>query len=74
MAQELITSGRRRKFVLPGPEDSLTTIAERLFPGDAEGPSRLLSWNLHLAVRRAPIGPPDAVLGTDIVYVEPPQP
>jgi hypothetical protein len=49
-------------------------VAAREFPGDTEAPQRLLSWNLHLALRRSPSGAPGQLLGTDIVYLEPPRP
>jgi hypothetical protein len=74
MSQDYTVEGRRRHFVFPRPDDSLTTLAARLFPGDDEAANRLLSWNLHLAARRAPIGGPGDLLVTDIVYIEPPQP
>jgi hypothetical protein len=74
MSEGYSVEGRRRHFVFPRPGDSLTSLAQRLFPDDDEAAERLLSWNLHLAARRAPIGGPGALLGTDIVYIEAPQP
>jgi hypothetical protein len=74
MSQAHTVEGRRRRFVFPRPGDNLSDLAERLYPGDAEATNRLLSWNLHLAARRAPIGGSGELLGTDIVYIEPPQP
>lgn len=47
-------------------------MAARLLPDDADGGRTLLSWNLHLALRRTPVGEGDQLLGTDIVYTEPP--
>jgi hypothetical protein len=35
---------------------------------------RLLSWNLHLSLRRQPVGEHGRLLGTDIVYLEAPLP
>ncbi|MGD9703954.1 MAG: hypothetical protein AB7Q42_23180 [Acidimicrobiia bacterium] len=64
----------RRRYVFPMHGDTIETVARRLFPGDDEATRRLLSWNLHLALRRAPVGAPGQLLGTDIVYVEPPLP
>ncbi len=32
------------------------------------------SWNLHLALRRSPTGEAGKLLGSDIVYLEPPLP
>ena len=43
-------------------------------PTDAQAAQRLLSWNLHLALRRGPVGESGELLGTDIVYLEPPRP
>jgi hypothetical protein len=60
-----------RRFVHPEPDDTLASIAAREL-GEIDGAEeQLLSWNLHLAAR-APIGPPGAVLASDIVFVEPP--
>lgn len=64
--------GVSRRYVFPEPGDTLTTLADRVLPGVADGPSTLLSWNLHLAMRPFPVGAPGEVLCTDIVYVEPP--
>lgn len=61
-----------RHFVFPSPGDTLTTIAARVLPDEADGGRTLLSWNLHLALRRTPVGEGDVLLGTDIVYTEPP--
>ena len=64
--------------MLPEPDDTVTSIANRLFPGDTEAPMRLLSWNLHLVTRRSLShepsndGDPGPLLCTDIVYVEAP--
>jgi hypothetical protein len=63
-----------RRYVFPEPGDTIDTLAARVCPGEAEAATRLLSWNLHLAMRRAPVGGPGALLPTDIVYVEAPQP
>lgn len=68
-AEPTATAGRA--FVFPEPGESLATLAERLFPADADALHRLLSWNLHLAVRRSATGGP-ALLSTDIVYLDAP--
>jgi len=65
-------TARSRQYVFPATGDTLTSIAARLLPGDADGGRTLLSWNLHLALRRTPVGEGDVLLGTDIVYTEPP--
>jgi hypothetical protein len=60
--------------VFPEPGDTLETIAARELPGVDGAAMRLASWNLHLAVRRTPIGAPGELLCTDIVYVQEPEP
>ncbi len=64
----------RRRFVHAGHGDSVAQVAAREFPDDPTAPQRLLSWNLHLALRRSPSGAPGRLLGTDIVFIEPPRP
>jgi hypothetical protein len=61
-----------RKFVHPEEGDTLETIADRHFPGRSpeRGVEELLSWNLHLVNRL--VGPSTGVLGSDLVYLEPP--
>ena len=63
-----------RRFIHPGPGDTLETIAQRELPGvvPEQAAEELLSWNLHLANRL--VGQVSGVLGSDIVYVEPPRP
>jgi hypothetical protein len=54
--------------------DSIAAIAARELPGDPDGAQHLLSWNLHLTLRRVPVGVDGALMGSDIVYLEPPLP
>lgn len=66
-----------RAFVFPHPGDTIASVAARVLP-EVDGAERLLlSWNLHLAVRRSPTGGASGaaseLLCTDIVYVEAPQ-
>ena len=63
-----------RRFVHPQPGDTLETIARRELPHlpPDQAAKELLSWNLHLANRL--VGEVTGVLGSDIVYVEEPQP
>jgi hypothetical protein len=67
-----------RAFVFPEPGDTIATVAARVMPGEDGAERLLLSWNLHLAVRRSPTGGASGaaahLLCTDIVYVEPPRP
>jgi hypothetical protein len=62
-----------RRYVFPGPGDTLAAVAAREFPGDDTAVQQLQSWNLHLLIRR-PVGPDGRLLPTDIVYLEPPLP
>ena len=64
----------RRKRLAPTTGETLTDIAAREFPGDDQAVQNLLSWNLHLSLRRQPAGEHGRLLGTDIVYLEPPLP
>lgn len=64
----------RRRFVHAASGETVTQIAARELPGDPDGPRALLAWNLHLSLRRQPVGLDGPLLGSDIVYVEPPQP
>ena len=66
--------GTGRRFVFASHGDSLDAIAAREFPGDDGAAMRLRSWNLHLELRRNAVGEPGRLLGTDLVYVEPPLP
>jgi len=62
---------RQRRFVTPGPDETVEQLAARALP---EQPLQaavdgIKSWNLHIfAMRR----PPGLLLGSDVVFVEPP--
>lgn len=56
-----------RQFVFPQSGDDLGTLAARVLPGVDGAAQQLLSWNLHLAARRA-----TELLPSDIVFTEPP--
>ena len=62
---------RQRRFVTPEPDETVEALAARALPGrdlDAAVDS-IKSWNLHIfAMRR----PPGLLLGSDVVFVEPP--
>jgi hypothetical protein len=62
---------RQRRFVTPGPQETLEELAARALPDTPlqEAADRIRSWNLHIfALRR----PPGLLLGSDVVFVEPP--
>ena len=66
-------SSRARRFVQPEPGDTLASIAQRELPelSASEALRALQSWNLHIVVRPGLAG---ALIGADIVYLEPPLP
>ena len=62
---------RQRRFVTPGPDETVEQLAARALPGEPveAAVDRIRSWNLHIfAMRR----PPGLMLGSDVVFVEPP--
>ena len=62
---------RQRRFVTPGPEETVEELALRALPDQAveTAVDAIKSWNLHIfAMRR----PPGVLLGSDVVFVEPP--
>jgi hypothetical protein len=65
---------RQRRWTSPRPGDTLASVAAREFPSlpPADATRQLTSWNLHLAIR--PLGnlPPGSLLGSDVIYLEPP--
>jgi hypothetical protein len=72
MTQPNATLTRQRRFVTPAPDETLEALAARALPGEAiEGAmERIRSWNLHIFAMRRPRG---LLLGSDVVFVEPPQ-
>lgn len=62
---------RQRRFVTPAPDETIEQLAERALPGEGQAAvDNIKSWNLHIfAMRR----PPGLLLGSDVVFVEPPQ-
>ena len=62
---------RQRRFVTPGPNETVEEIATRALPDQPleTAVDGIKSWNLHIfAMRR----PPGLLLGSDVVFVEPP--
>ncbi|HEY1707477.1 MAG TPA: hypothetical protein VGG10_04375 [Rhizomicrobium sp.] len=62
----------QRKFVTPAPDETLEQLAARALPGEpAEAAQdKIKSWNLHIFAMRRPRG---LLLGSDVVFVEPPR-
>jgi hypothetical protein len=65
---------RQRRWTSPRPDDTLASVAARELPSLPAGEAlkQLGSWNLHLIVRPLPGLAPGALLGSDVVYLEPP--
>ena len=65
---------RQRRWTSPQPGDTLGSIAARELPKLAPeaGAKQLGSWNLHLVIRPLPGLAPGELLGSDVVYLEPP--
>lgn len=62
----------QRRFVTPQPDETLEQLAARALPDEprAAAMDKIKSWNLHIyALRR----PPGLLLGSDVVFVEPPR-
>jgi hypothetical protein len=67
-----MTLSTQRRFVTPADEESVEQLAARALPDEPleSAVARIRSWNLHIfAMRR----PPGLLLGSDVVFVEPPQ-
>jgi hypothetical protein len=62
----------QRRFLSPAPDETLEQLAARALPGEplAAAQDRIKSWNLHIFAMRRPRG---LLLGSDVVFVEPPR-
>lgn len=62
---------RTRRFVTPEPDETVEALAMRALPGEPleTAVDRIKSWNLHIFAMRRPAG---LLLGSDVVFVEPP--
>lgn len=61
----------QRRFITPRTGESVEDLAARAMPGEPidSAVERLKAWNLHIFVMRRP---PGLLLGSDVVFVEPP--
>ena len=62
---------RQRRFVTPRPDETIEELARRALPDQPleAAVDGITSWNLHVfAMRR----PPGLMLGSDVIFVEPP--
>jgi len=62
----------QRRFVVPQPDETVEQLAARAMPDAplAGAVEKIMSWNLHIFAMRKPRG---LLLGSDVVFVEPPQ-
>jgi hypothetical protein len=61
----------QRAFVTPEPAETMQELIARVLPeaDPAAALEQVTSWNLHIFLRR----PSGLLLGSDIVFVEPPR-
>jgi hypothetical protein len=61
----------QRRFVTPAPDETVEQLAARAMPDTPlnSAVEKITSWNLHIFVMRKPRG---LLLGSDVVFVEPP--
>jgi hypothetical protein len=66
-----MTLSRQRRFVTPAPDETVEQLAARALPEQppASAVDAIRSWNLHIFAMRKPAG---LLLGSDVVFVEPP--
>jgi hypothetical protein len=62
---------RQRRFVTPEPDETLEALAARALPGEPleAAMEQIRGWNMHIFAMRRPRG---LMLGSDVVFVEPP--
>ncbi len=62
---------RQRRFMTPKPDETLEALAQRALPGEPleAAVEQIRGWNLHIFAMRRPRG---LLLGSDVVFVEPP--
>jgi hypothetical protein len=62
----------QRRFVIPEPDESVEQLAARALPAEPleAAVERIKTWNLHIFAMRRPRG---LLLGSDVVFVEPPR-
>lgn len=67
-----MTLSTQRRFVTPAKDETLEQLAARAMPGEPTQSAidKITSWNLHIFAMRKPRG---LLLGSDVVFVEPPR-
>lgn len=68
---ELALLSTHRRFVTPRTNETIEDLAARGLPDEplADAIDRIKSYNMHIFVMRRPAG---LLLGSDVVFVEPP--
>ena len=68
-----MTLSAQRRFVTPATDETVEQLAARAMPDHplASAVDQIRSWNLHIFAMRKPRG---LLLGSDVVFVEPPRP
>jgi len=66
-----VTLTKHRRFVTPAPNESIEALAARALPDQPLDAAidQIKSYNMHIFVLRRP---PGLLLGSDVVFVEPP--
>jgi hypothetical protein len=66
-----VTLSTPRASVQPEPDETFAQLIERVMPDESPDAAleKLKSWNLHIFLRR----PSGVLLGSDIVFIEPPR-
>lgn len=61
----------QRRFVTPEPDETLERLAARALPAEPleAAMEQIRGWNLHIFAMRRPRG---LLLGSDVVFLEPP--
>jgi hypothetical protein len=62
----------QRRFVTPEPDETFEALAARALPSEPieAAMEQIKGWNLHIFAMRRPRG---LLLGSDVVFVEPPR-
>jgi hypothetical protein len=66
-----VTLSKHRRFVTPETNETVEALAARALPDEplAAAVDQIKSYNMHIFVLRRPAG---LLLGSDVVFVEPP--
>lgn len=66
-----MTLSKHRRFVTPAADETIEMLAARALPGQPLDAAidQIKSYNMHIFVMRRPAG---LLLGSDVVFVEPP--